>query len=206
MAHDCEKHGIDMRISLRLSSTMTQLRHPPGFQNGIAERLLGSGRSAEAVAALLDIDQRLFVWQRAVSKGETVQRMIAALGLDIEPAEFSALMAVSRITHGVGRAAPEPATVGALAGELALDPSRASRLAQQLIARGLVRREVAQDDARKTILVLTDLAHKVLVGIRDQKWDRYQATFDGWSDEDIIAFDRLFGRFLDAQATAWKPD
>ena len=113
---------------------------------------------------------------------------------------------MARITHGVGRDAPQRATVGALAGELALDPSRASRLAQQLIARGLVRREVAQDDARKTILVLTDLAHKVLVGIRVQKWDRYQATFDGWSDEDIIAFGRLFGRFLDAQATAWKPD
>jgi DNA-binding MarR family transcriptional regulator len=185
---------------------MTHLRHPPGFQDGIAERLQGSGRSAGAVAALLDIDQRLFVWQRSVAKGETVQRMIAALGLGIEPAEYSALMAVSRITHGVGRTGPEPATVGALAGELALDPSRASRLAQQLIARGLVRREVAQEDGRKTILVLTDRAREVLVGIRDQKWDRYQATFAGWSDEDIIALDRLFGRFLDAQAAAWKPD
>lgn len=185
---------------------MTHLRHPPGFQNGIAERLQGSGRSPEAVGALLDIDQRLFLWQRSVAKGETVQRMIGALGLGIEPAEFSALMAVSRITHGVGRTAPEPATVGALAGELSLDPSRASRLAQQLIAHGLVRREVAQDDARKTILVLTDQAKQVLVGIRDQKWDRYQQTFAGWSDEDIIAFDRLFSRFLDGQAAAWKQD
>lgn len=186
---------------------MTDARsHPPGFQDGVAERLAAAGRSPAAIAALLDLDAGLFLWHRAVAKGEGIASLLAEMGADLELAEFGALTAVARIGAGVGRPAPQDATVGALALELGIDPSRASRLATQLIDRGLLRREAAQDDARKTILALTPDARGVLDGIRQLKWDRYLRIFADWSDADIESFSHLLSRYRTAQRTVYAAE
>lgn len=180
---------------------MTPARsHPPGFQDGVAERLAAAGRSPAAIAALLDLDQGLFLWHRAVAKGEGIMALLSELAIPLELAEFSALTAVARISQGVGRAAAEPPTIGALAQELAIDPSRASRLAAQLIEAGHLRREAAQDDARKTILTLTDQARAVLARVRELKWDRYIAIFADWPDEDITRFALFLRRYRERSA------
>lgn len=171
--------------------------HPPGFQDGVAERLAAAGRSDAAIAALLDLDQGLFLWHRAVARGEGIISLLEELGIGLELAEFGALTAVARISHGVARPAPDDPTIGALAQELGIDPSRASRLAGQLIVSGYLQRAAAQDDARKTILMLTPQARDVLSRIRTLKWDRYLAIFADWDDADIETFSRLLSRYRD---------
>jgi DNA-binding MarR family transcriptional regulator len=94
--------------------------------------------------------------------------------------------------------------VGLLAEELDIDPSRASRIASDLIARGYVRREAAQDDGRKSILVLTDAAWAVLGQMREQKWSKMSALFEGWSEDEILAFSRLFLRYIDGIARVYR--
>lgn len=171
----------------------------PTLHDGVAERLARAGRSDAAIAALMEVDQRLLIWRRAVMKGELVARVLAVLGADVEVAEFGALLAVGRIIHGFGRPSPGDATVGALAQEMGIDPSRASRLAGQLTTKGYLRREVAQSDARKAILVPTETAHALMVAFRDHKWDRYEEAFADWSDADLVTFARLLERYLMAE-------
>jgi len=180
-------------------------RQPSGFQQGVAARLAQAGRSAEGVAALLALDADLFHWHRAAAKGEGVARLLEDLGLGIDLAAFAALTAVTRIAQGIGRAEPSPPTIGALADELGLDPSRASRLAGQLIAQGLLQRQVAQQDGRITILVLTDQARDTMAAFRDLKWSRYIDVFADWPDADIAAFSRLFRRYMDGMRRAYAP-
>jgi DNA-binding MarR family transcriptional regulator len=172
-------------------------RTPPLFHHGLPERLAGLGLSDPAARALLDLDAAMFLWHRMAAKGEIAGRLIAELGLDLELTHFHALTAITRIGNGMDSGVPRAATIGLLAEEMNIDPSRASRIASDLIGRGFLRREAVQDDGRKTVLVLTDLAISVFSGFRDRKWDKLLDLFKDWNDEDIIRFSSLFGRYCD---------
>jgi DNA-binding MarR family transcriptional regulator len=117
------------------------------------------------------------------------------MGSDLEPALFQGLTAIVRIEAGVGRPAPELPTVGMVAEEMSIDPSRASRIASTLIGRGYVAREAAQQDGRISVLRLTDKGRAALRELRDRKWVRLMKVFSGWTEEDIACFSRLFGRY-----------
>lgn len=168
---------------------------PPSFFAEIPAKLAEAGHGEGAIAALLDLDAEMFAFHRRGAKGELVGKLIGEMGLTLELAEFTALTAISRITYGIGREVAEPATVGLLAEELGLDPSRASRLATSLIAAGWVRRAVAQDDGRKSVLEFTDKAVTMFARFRDLKWQKMIEIFAGWEAEDIEAFARLFARY-----------
>ena len=77
-----------------------------------------------------------------------------------------------------------------------IDPSRASRVASDLIAKGLVRREAAQDDGRKSILVLTDAAVALFRSYKELKWAKVIEVYRDWNAEDIATFSRLLGRYV----------
>lgn len=174
--------------------------HAPALHDGVPERLEQAGRSPAAIEALLAVDKRLLTWRRMLIRGEMIAEFLGALDCGIEVAEFGALAAVARITHGLDRPRPGEATVGALAQDMGIDPSRASRLAGQLTTKGYLRRDVAQSDARKAILVPTPRARALMAAFRDRKWDHYEQTFADWSDEDLVTFGRLLGRYLDADS------
>jgi len=178
----------------------------PHYHAGLSEGLAAAGHSETTIEALLTLDTEMFVWHRRMMKGELAGRLIAEMGLDLELSQFYALTAISRIQHGVARAKPEPATVGLLADEMDIDPSRASRIASGLIADGWVRREVAQDDGRKSILVLTEEAWSVFGRFRDLKWQKLLKIFDDWEEADIEAFSRLFRRYSEAMARVYSRD
>lgn len=173
---------------------------PPSFARCRPARLEDSGFSPEARDALLDLEQAFYQWHRQVQKGELTGRLLAASGLDLEPALFHGLTAIVRIETGVGRAGPAQATVGLVAEEMAIDPSRASRIVTELIKRDYVARAAAQEDGRKSVLQLTAKAEAAFAQIRDLKWQRLVEVFSGWSDEDIRDFARLFGRYVAAVA------
>lgn len=177
-----------------------------GFHDGLTDRLAAAGHGPAAIEALLALDTEMFAWHRQTMKGELALRLLAELGLDLELSQFHALTAIARITHGVGRDRAEPATVGLLAEDLAIDPSRASRIASGLIAAGWVRRDAAQDDGRKTVLLLTDKAHAVFVRFRAAKWEKLIAVFAEWSAEEIETFSRLFARYAEGMGRVYGSD
>lgn len=170
-------------------------RYPSRFHEGVRERLVRAGIAPETAEALLAFDSGVFFWKRMAARDEVPGRLIEELGLDLELSQFSSLTAITRIQNGIGRKVAQPATIGLLAEEMNIDPSRASRIATGLIARGYLRREAAQDDGRKSILVLTDKAVSAFQAFRDLKWDKMLQTFAGWSDADIVAFSGLFSRY-----------
>jgi DNA-binding MarR family transcriptional regulator len=159
----------------------------PHVHDGVPQLLAEAGMPEAAVTALLDFDVALFQWHRMASKGEMAAAILAHLGIDLEPAAFHGLTAIIRIVNGVGRP-PTDATIGLVAEDLAVDPSRASRLVADLVARGLVRRGAAQDDGRKSVLTLTDAGRDVLIAVRREKWRLMAQVFGDWPPEAIAAF------------------
>ncbi|WP_281843430.1 MarR family winged helix-turn-helix transcriptional regulator [Sinisalibacter aestuarii] len=172
----------------------------PRFHADLPDRLEAAGFAPAVVEALLGLDAEMFVWHRRAAKGELVGLLLSEMDLGLELSQFFALMAINRIEHGIARAQAEPATVGLLAEEMAIDPSRASRIASGLIAEGWLRRDVAQGDGRKSILVITDKARDAFSQFRDAKWDKLLTVFADWSAEDIQSFSRLFTRYSNGMA------
>ena len=144
-------------------------------------------------------DAAFFTHVRQILRGEVPRRLLAELDLGLELTEFHALTAIHRIGLGLGRGRAEPATVGLLAEEMAIDPSRASRLATALIARGFLVRGAAQDDGRKSVLIPTAQAEAAFAAFREARWAHMLAHFEGWTEEEVATFTRLFERFVAAR-------
>lgn len=170
---------------------------PPPYQADVPEILADVGIAPDAIEALMALDSALYFWHRFAAKGEMAKMLIAEIGLDLDLSQFHALTAVSRIQHGVGREAPEQATVGLVAEEMAIDPSRASRITSGLIEAGYLRREAAQDDGRKAVLVFTDQSREMFRRFKALKWKKIVQVFEHWNDDDIQCFARLFSRYGD---------
>ena len=156
--------------------------------------LEASGFSAEAAMALLALDADNFQFVRRVMKGDMPQTLIDELGAGLEVTQFHALSAILRIKGGYGRPVAE-ATVGLLAEEMLIDPSRASRIAADLVDHGLVQRAVSQEDGRRSVLVPTDAAWSLMDRFLHAKWQRSMKLFATWSEADILTFARLFARY-----------
>ncbi len=162
----------------------------------IKTRLQAAGFDEEAVGALLALDGDQFHYVRRVMKGDVPQSLMEELGAGLEATQFHALSAILRIQNGHARP-PQEATVGLLAEEMALDPSRASRIAADLVERGLLIRAVSQQDGRRSVLVPTEAARALMDGFLQAKWQRTMQLFATWSKEDIVTFARLFGRYTE---------
>lgn len=160
-----------------------------------ARALTEAGFDPAAIEALLAFDAEHFLYVRRVMKGDIPQSLMRELDAGIEISQFHALSAILRIRSGFGRAAPAEPTVGLLAEELCLDPSRASRIAADLVERGLVTRGVSQEDGRRSILLPTEAATALMQDFLRAKWQHNVRIFQDWSAEDIAAFQRLFARY-----------
>ena len=165
--------------------------------DGVSELLSGHGLGDDAVKALMSFETTMFHFHRRMVKGELAAVILRHLGLEIETAQFQCLMAVGRITLGIGGHEPRPATVGMVAEELAIDPSRASRLVADLVGRDLAVRVAAQDDGRKSPIELSKAGLKILGSVRDARWQMLAQIFGEWSEKDIRVFANLFDRYLE---------
>lgn len=185
--------GSDLRDGSAMKRPSPLLRHHDRIAEGLAE----AGFSHQAAVALLALDTDMFHHMRRVMKGDVPQSLMQELGAGLEATQFHALTAILRIQNGYGRPAPQEATVGLLAEELNLDPSRASRIAADLVERGLVARAVSQEDGRRSVLQATEAAGVLIEGFMGAKWQRTMKLFAAWPEADIVAFAALFGRYLD---------
>ena len=177
-------------------------RFARSVQSGMADMLAARGFAPAQVEALLALDAAQFQVQRRMAKGEFLQVLISQMGIPLERAQLLGLYAVARIVHGIDRAEPAPATIGLVAEELGLDPSRASRVVGDLVNAGYLLREASQTDGRVTQLTLTPAGSQLIADLRGARWEMLLSVFDGWAPDEIAQFSTLFSRYADGMARA----
>lgn len=173
----------------------------PRYEERVMETLQAAGFSPNAARALLALDADHFHYVRRVMKGDIPQKLMDDLGAGLEATQFHALSAIVRLQcgqgHGRGRGPMSEPTVGLLAQEMAVDPSRASRIAADLVDRGYLRRDVSQQDGRRSVLALTDLALALFDSFRAARWQHTARLFKTWPEQDILDFTRLFAAYIE---------
>lgn len=173
---------------------------------GVPEILSEQGFGADAIAALTAFDTANFQWRRMLEKGEFWSKINDGFDDKLEHALLQGLVAVTKLAEGLWHDAPQPPTIGLVAEAMAIDPSRASRIVSDLVARNFLQRAVAQEDARKSILVVTDKGRAYLVEFTRRKWLLLADVFQGWSEDEITTFSAQFSRYVTAMSAALKSD
>ncbi|TNE69056.1 MAG: MarR family transcriptional regulator [Rhodobacteraceae bacterium] len=174
----------------------------PRIRAGVPDYLEGEGFSDVAIEALLSLDLAMFQWRRMAEKGEFKGRVLDGMNEKLEPAILQGLLSIAQITAGLGRDVAEAPTIGMVAEVMAVDPSRASRIVSELVSRGYVTRQAVQEDARKSVLVITPKARTFLRAFTLSKWRLFAKAFQAWSGEEIESFSTLFGRYVSGLLSA----
>ncbi|TAV91608.1 MarR family winged helix-turn-helix transcriptional regulator [Rhizobium leguminosarum] len=101
------------------------------------------------------------------------------------------------VLDAVRRAQPaSEVTVGMIAEMLRIDPSRASRVVADMVGRNVLRREASQADARRIVVVMTEVGQDLLAEIVAQKLAIISGIVSDWPQEDVERFAALFERFI----------
>lgn len=87
-------------------------------------------------------------------------------------------------------------TVGLIAETLRIDPSRASRIVAEMVAKNVLRRKASQADARRIVVIMTPLGQRLLAELRLQKQAIVEGIVADWSPEEIEIFGRLFEKYV----------
>ncbi|MGH2599950.1 MAG: MarR family winged helix-turn-helix transcriptional regulator [Dehalococcoidia bacterium] len=138
--------------------------------------------------------QAMFRLGRAFARQPLRDRLTARTGRGVDLSRILVVQAVET-------AAAQPdgeVTVGAIAEQLGIDPSTASRLVTETIRDGYLSRGSSPTDARRVRLELTDAGRDLSASSR-----RYQrAVFDrvtrDWSEQERLDFARLVIKFVDS--------
>jgi DNA-binding MarR family transcriptional regulator len=165
----------------------------------LIDELARAGIPQDYSRAALDIDAILQVWRRKIFKRELGYRALAELGLPVDLPQLDVLMAVWAPTNEFRPEDSGETMVSTVAQRLNIDPSRASRMTSDMIARGFLRRAVSQADARRTVLELTEEGTRIVEAVRTYKFLTMGSYLQGWTLEEIRTFLPLLDRF-----SAWS--
>ncbi len=94
-------------------------------------------------------------------------------------------------------AASVPLSVSELADAVGVDQPRASRLVQQGVERGFVRREADPEDARRTRIALTDAGIRVASGVRGERRQALSTALEAFTEAERRELARLLGKLAD---------
>jgi DNA-binding MarR family transcriptional regulator len=131
------------------------------------------------------------------------RRVIARLALDsvapgLEISHVDVLDVVRRAADG------QEVTVGMVADKLRIDPSRASRIVAEMVTRGVLKREASQADARRIVLVMTEMGRRLVAEMLSVKQAIIADIVADWTDAEIADFSHLFDRFTSAFERAYE--
>jgi DNA-binding MarR family transcriptional regulator len=123
------------------------------------------------------------------------RRIIGRLTIDtlVSDLELSHLDVIDAVRRSKGEV-----TVGAIAELMMIDPSRGSRLVSELVQKGMLRRVASQEDARRTVVELTEAAHGFIRRKGAVKRALIENLLADWPEADKARFAGLFARFVDA--------
>lgn len=147
----------------------------------------GTQHAADAIASIGSSMGRLRLMIGRRFLGNLV---ISRVGGGMELSHLDVVGTVRRLQ------ATQEATVGAIAEELRVDPSRSSRIVADLVRQGLLKREVSQEDARRTIVVVTPVGQDLLKKVDEVKRDTIRDVVSDWPEEDVARFAELYDRFI----------
>lgn len=116
------------------------------------------------------------------------------------PASRMAGLARLRMLDALASAS-HPLSVSALGEAIGVDQPRASRLIQQGVELGLVRREADPDDARRTRVALTDEGAGLVRGFRGQRREQLTQALADFTDAERTELARLLTKL----AAGWTP-
>ncbi|WP_244175933.1 MarR family winged helix-turn-helix transcriptional regulator [Microbacterium oxydans] len=94
-------------------------------------------------------------------------------------------------------AASAPLSVSDLGIAIGVDQPRASRLVQQGVDHGFVRREADPDDARRTRIALTDEGRKLARGMRGERREMLTNALASFTDDERVELARLLNKLAD---------
>ena len=184
MAYACQLHAI-IRTEGRTIATR---------EEDLAALLSEAGIPETATRQALQIDAVLQKWRRRVGKRELGRMALERLKLDIDLPKLDVLMATRAPSNEFGDEEGET-MVSTIACRLSIDPSRASRLVSDLIGLGYLKRGVSQQDARRTIVELTDKGLVTVDAVRTLKFMILGDYLRGWDSAEVEAFLPLLDRF-----------
>lgn len=147
----------------------------------------GAGLTADTIARIGSAmaRMRLMIGRRFIGN-----LVISRVGGGMELSHLDVVGTVRRLQ------ATQEVTVGAIAEELRVDPSRSSRIVADLVRRGLLKREVSQEDARRAIVVITPVGGELLKKADGVKRDTIREIVADWPEEDVERFAELYDRFI----------
>lgn len=96
--------------------------------------------------------------------------------------------------------APQSAT--AVAADLGVHPSNATRTCDRLVAAGLLSRQQAEDDRRRVELTLTESGRRLVDQVMEHRRARVAAIMAGMSRTDRVALAEALTAFADAAGVA----
>ncbi|MBC7896344.1 MAG: winged helix-turn-helix transcriptional regulator [Cytophagaceae bacterium] len=140
--------------------------------------------------ALELVERSMVAIRRSMSRRTLGKRLLEEMGGD----DLAALGVVDVVE--LGRQGEGEITVGRVATELGLDPSRASRLVTAAIDAGYVKREASQEDGRRITLVLTPAGDTLLEHAHRIRQDVFRTAMRDWTSAERQEFARLLWRFI----------
>jgi DNA-binding MarR family transcriptional regulator len=91
------------------------------------------------------------------------------------------------------------ATVNAVANELGIDQSGASRFIAQAVRRGYLEKAQSQMDARQRVLHVTPAGNELLQAAHEWQEAAFADLTAGWPEQDVRQLQAYLERLLDAQ-------
>ncbi|MGR3464985.1 MarR family winged helix-turn-helix transcriptional regulator [Limimaricola sp.] len=163
------------------------------------EELIGdmarAGIDPEVTRAALAFDAVLQRWRRRVRTRELGHRALAELGLPLDLAQLDVMIAIRAPANEFGDDPEDETMVSTVAQRLNIDPSRASRIVSDLIARGFAERAASQSDARRSIVALTASGRAIVEAVRRYKFLLLGGFLSDWTPEERETLLPLLERF-----------
>lgn len=147
---------------------------------------------------VLDISNTMTRMRLMIGRRVIGRMAIAKLAPGLELSHIDVLDIVRR--------ADMPSTVGSIAEAMRLDPSRGSRVVAEMVGRGLLKRDVCQEDGRRSVIEITPLGSSILAEMHSAKISIINDVVSDWPADDVEAFARLFDRFIGRFEKRLMPD
>jgi len=139
------------------------------------------------------VEQAMVAIRRSQSRRSLARRAERDHGLAVSVA-VTEVLDIVEANHDVG----QQTTVTGLGRHLGLDQPRASKLAGQAIAVGLLRRVADQHDGRRSLLELTAGGRAYLDQVHQYRRRQFAQAMSGWTDQERDTFADLLTRFVTA--------
>ncbi|CAH0339929.1 MarR family winged helix-turn-helix transcriptional regulator [Rhizobium sp. CECT 9324] len=146
--------------------------------------------------ALAGIGQAMTRMRLLIGRRFIGRMALKRIGTGLELSDIDAIGVIKRV------APHQEVTVGAIAEQMRIDPSRGSRIVADLVRQGLLERAASQEDGRRSIVRMTAAGKQVLEQIEEIKRELIIEATAGWPQDDIVKFATLYDRFtagLEAQ-------